>query len=51
MPYKSMFGTIHYNITKFIKKISMGERDGKVRKNACAKLQEIGGIVISENRV
>ena len=51
MPYKSRFGTIHYNITKFIKKISVVEGEGKVRKNACAKLQEIGGIVISENRV
>ena len=51
MAYKSMFGTIHYNITKFIKKISVVKGEEKVRKNACAKLQEIGGIVISENRV
>ena len=51
MPYKSRFGTIHYNITKFIKKISVGEREGKVRENACAKLQEIGGILIYENGV
>ena len=51
MPYKSRFGTIHYNITKFIKKISVVKGEGKVRENACAKLQEIGGIVISENGV
>ena len=29
MPYKSRFSTIHYNITKFIKKNSVGEREGK----------------------
>lgn len=27
MPYKSRFGTIHYNITKFIKKNKEGERE------------------------
>ena len=51
MPYKSRFGTIYYNITKFIKKISVVKGEGKVRKNACAKLQEIGGILIYENGV
>ena len=27
MPYKSRFGTIYYNITKFIKKNKEGERE------------------------
>lgn len=51
MAYKSRFGTIHYNITKFIKKISVVQGEGKEPKNAFAKLQEIGGIVSSENWV
>ena len=43
MPYKSRFGTIHYNITKFIKKNSVGERE---ENNAKTPVRSFGKLVV-----
>ena len=41
MPYKSRFGTIHYNITKFIKKNKEGEREENNAKTLVRSFEKL----------